>query len=271
MEHLIATWGYLAIFGLSIAQSACVPTSSELTFGFAGFLAYTGHFNVVEVIFVGATGELIGAYVAWAFGITGGRALVLRYGRYLRINESQLDKLQRWFERHPRWGVFASRLLPVVRNFVALAAGLGEVPALAFGVLTFLGSLVWDGGLTLLGYFVGSAWHHMVHTVTDVGYGVVVVVVVVALVLLILHRGASRSLRANPRPSSTAAPVDVGIRSGPSHLHSGSPRQPKIVLDDPSGYLTALTKIARAKPVLNQDVVREPGTSGRASRAQGEI
>jgi membrane protein DedA with SNARE-associated domain len=256
MEHLISTWGYLAIFLLSIAQSACVPTSSELTFGFAGFLAYTGHFNIIEVVIVGAIGELIGAYIAWAFGITGGRALVLRYGRYIRVDHEQLDRLQAWYERHPRWGVFASRLLPVVRNFVALAAGLAEVPPLAFGVLTLLGSLVWDGGLTLLGYSVGSAWQHMVHTVSDAGYGVVAIVVVVAALLLFMHRRASHATQSRRSSNSTQAaraqatemPVssDATVSVIVSSTESANSQSER---DDPTGYLTALSKLANAKAV----------------------
>lgn len=248
MEHLISTWGYLAIFLLSIAQSACVPTSSELTFGFAGFLAYTGHFNIVEVVVVGALGELIGAYIAWAFGMTGGRALVLRYGKYIRVDHEQLDRLQAWYERHPRWGVFASRLLPVVRNFVALAAGLAEVPPLAFGVLTLLGSLVWDGGLTLLGYSVGSAWQHMVHTVSDAGYAVVLLVVIVVAFLFMAHRKASGSRRraGDQRVPSSPEPV----RSSDEVALTPTASSTRADYSDPTGYLSALSKLARAKAVV---------------------
>jgi membrane protein DedA with SNARE-associated domain len=260
MEHLISTWGYLAIFLLSIAQSACVPTSSELTFGFAGFLAYTGHFNIVEVVIVGALGELIGAYIAWAFGITGGRALVLRYGKYIRVDQQQLDRLEGWYQRHPRWGVFASRLLPVVRNFVALAAGLAEVPPLAFGILTFLGSLVWDGGLTLLGYSVGSAWQHMVHTVSDAGYGAVILVVIVVALLYLLHRKATGPRNSRGSQSERLLDGHTQQRRAPLNSASSSDSEGELITtpavttlsvhDDPSGYLTALSKLAQAKAVI---------------------
>jgi len=249
MEHLISTWGYLAIFLLSIAQSACVPTSSELTFGFAGFLAYEGHFNILAVVIVGAVGELIGAYIAWAFGITGGRALVLRYGRLIRVEPAQLDRLEAWYARHPRWGVFASRLLPVVRNFVALAAGLAEVPPVIFGVLTFLGSLVWDGGLTLLGYSVGSAWARVAHTVSDAGYLAVALVVLVVVGLYLLHRratqGAAKGRRATPALRSKAS-TQRQARPKPSQP---APR----TTDDPTGYLGALARLSRARAVTNEE------------------
>jgi membrane protein DedA with SNARE-associated domain len=249
MEHLISTWGYLAILLLSIAQSACVPTSSELTFGFAGFLAYEGHFNILAVVIVGAVGELIGAYIAWAFGITGGRALVLRYGRLIRVEPAQLDRLEAWYARHPRWGVFASRLLPVVRNFVALAAGLAEVPPVLFGVLTFLGSLVWDGGLTLLGYSVGSAWARVAHTVSDAGYLAVALIVLIVAGLYLLHRRAAKGT-AEPRRAHTAAGSKAAAARQPR------PRRPqpaRRTADDPTGYLGALARLARARAVTPKE------------------
>ncbi len=195
MEHLISTWGYLAIFVLSILQSACVPTSSELTFGFAGFLAFEGHFSLPEVIVVGALGELIGGYIAWAVGLTAGRAVLARYGRLLRISPEMVDRLQAWYAKHPRWGVFATRLLPIVRNFVALTAGIAEVTPVRFGVLTFLGSLVWDGALALLGYSLGSTWAAMAHAVSDAGYVMVALVAVVVGVLYLLHRQTNKLVR----------------------------------------------------------------------------
>lgn len=249
MEHLISTWGYLAIFLLSIAQSACVPTSSELTFGFAGFLAYEGHFNILAVVIVGAVGELIGAYIAWAFGITGGRALVLRYGRLIRVEPAQLDRLEAWYARHPRWGVFASRLLPVVRNFVALAAGLAEVPPVLFGVLTFLGSLVWDGGLTLLGYSVGSAWARVAHTVSDAGYLAVALIVLIVAGLYLLHRRATKGT-AEPRRAHTAAGSKAAAARQPRPRR---PRPARRTADDPTGYLGALARLARARAVTPEE------------------
>jgi len=249
MEHLISTWGYLAIFLLSIAQSACVPTSSELTFGFAGFLAYEGHFNIVAIVIVGAVGELIGAYIAWAFGITGGRALVLRYGRLIRVEPAQLDRLEAWYARHPRWGVFASRLLPVVRNFVALAAGLAEVPPVLFGVLTFLGSLVWDGALTLLGYSVGSAWARVAHTVSDAGYLAVALIVLVVAGLYLLHRRATRAATSRHPMEKVATHASSSGRQPRSVRSQPAPR----TADDPTGYLGALARLAQAHAVTNEE------------------
>lgn len=201
--NLVSSFGYLAIFVLSVAQSCCVPTSSELTLGFAGALAATGHLNLVGAILVGATGEIVGAYIAWAIGRTAGRAIVDRFGKYVLLTHHDLDRAEAWYGRHPRWGVFGGRLVPVIRNFVALPAGVAEVPALRFGVLTAAGSLLWDGAMAGIGYGVGSRWHEIIHAFSDAGY-VLGALVVIAVVALIVHRW--RSFGAQTRAAAAAAP-----------------------------------------------------------------
>ncbi len=183
----VSSAGYTAIFVLSILQSACVPTSSELTLGFAGVLAAEGKLNLEAVILVGVAGEVIGAYIAWLVGRFWGRAFVDRYGRYILLSHRDLDRAERWYSRHERWGVFGSRLLPVVRNFVALPAGVAEVPLVRFGVLTAAGSLLWDGAMALIGYEVGGSYQKIMHGVSYAGY-LIGVVVVAAIAFVFWHR-----------------------------------------------------------------------------------
>ena len=183
----VSSSGYLAIFVLSVLQSCCVPTSSELTMGFAGVLAATGKLSLPGAILVGAAGELVGAYVAWMIGRTGGRAFVDRYGKYLLLTHADLDRAEAWYHRHGNWGVFGGRLLPVIRNFAALPAGVAEVPLVRFGVLTAAGSLIWDGAMALIGYGVGSSYHKIMKGFSDAGY-VLGAVVVIAVAVLIIHR-----------------------------------------------------------------------------------
>ncbi len=194
----VSSAGYTAIFLLSILQSACVPTSSELTLGFAGVLAAEGKLNLAAVIVIGAAGEVIGAYIAWVVGRYGGRAFVDRYGRYILLSHRDLDRAERWYARHERWGVFASRLLPVVRNFVALPAGVAEVPLVRFGILTAAGSLLWDGAMALIGYQVGSSYEKIMHGVSYAGY-VIAIVVVAAVAFVLWHRWQSYRSAVNPR------------------------------------------------------------------------
>jgi membrane protein DedA with SNARE-associated domain len=183
----VASSGYAAIFILSVLQSCCVPTSSELTLGFAGVLAAEGKLSLPAVIAFGAAGELVGALIAWAIGRSGGRAFVDRYGKYILVTHHDLDRAEAWYQRHERWGVFGSRLLPVIRNFVALPAGVAEVPIVRFAVLTALGSLIWDGAMAGIGYGVGSNWQSVMHGFSDAGY-VLGALAVIAIAFVIYHR-----------------------------------------------------------------------------------
>ncbi len=183
----VSSSGYVAIFILSVLQSCCVPTSSELTMGFAGVLAAEGKLSLPGAVVAGVLGELVGAYIAWLIGRTGGRAFVDRFGRYLLLTHADLDRAEAWYQRHGRWGVFGSRLLPVIRNFVALPAGVAEVPLGRFGVLTFFGSLLWDAAMALIGYGVGGSWKTVMHGFSDAGY-LLAVLAVLALAAVIYHR-----------------------------------------------------------------------------------
>ncbi len=185
--NFVESSGYIAIFLLSVLQSCCVPTSSELTLGFGGVLAAQGKLSLPGVIAAGVTGEVVGAYIAWIVGRTGGRAFVDRYGRYLLLTNKDLDKAEGWYQRHGRWGVFGSRLLPVVRNFVALPAGTAEVPIVRFGLLTLAGSLIWDSAMALIGYGLGTRWQSVMHGFSDAGY-LLAAVAVVAVAVFLVHR-----------------------------------------------------------------------------------
>ena len=186
-QHFVSSGGYAAIFLLSVMQSCCIPTSSEITLGLAGYLAYKGQLNLAAVIAVGAAGELVGAYIAWAVGRYGGRAFVDRYGKYVLLTHHDLDRAEGWFQRHERWGVFASRLIPVIRNFAAVPAGVAEVPLVRFGILTGAGSLIWDGAMAGIGYGVGSSYDKVMKGFSDAGY-VIAVVAVGVIAFGIWHR-----------------------------------------------------------------------------------
>jgi membrane protein DedA with SNARE-associated domain len=187
VTSLVASSGYAAIFLLSFLQSCCVPTSSELTLGFAGVLAAEGKLSLAAVIAVGVAGEVVGAYVAWFAGKKLGRGFVDRYGRYVLLSHADLDRAEAWYDRHPQWGVFGSRLVPVIRNFVAVPAGIAEVPPLRFGLLTAAGSLIWDGGMAAIGYGVGARWRTVMHGFSYAGY-LIAAICLLLLAVAIVHR-----------------------------------------------------------------------------------
>ncbi len=185
--HFVSSSGYLAVFALSILQSCCVPTSSELTLGFAGVLAAEGRLSLPGAVLAGVSGEVVGAYLAWMIGYYGGRAFVERYGRYVLMSTADLDRAEAWYSRHDRFGVFGSRLLPVIRNFVALPAGVAEVPLVRFGILTLLGSLLWDTAMALIGYEIGGSWREVMKGFSDAGY-LLGALVALAVVVFLWHR-----------------------------------------------------------------------------------
>ncbi|MGH8988286.1 MAG: VTT domain-containing protein [Acidimicrobiales bacterium] len=203
---LVASAGYGAIFVLCVLQSCCVPTSSELTLGFAGALAAQGKLSIAGVIVAGTLGEVVGAYIAWVVGRYAGRAAVDRFGKYLLLSHRDLDRAEAWYDRHRRFGVFGSRLLPVIRNFVALPAGIAEVPLVRFGVLTAAGSLLWDGAWAGIGYGVGVHWRSIASGFGDAGY-VLAAVAVVAIAFAVLHRYRSYK-------DATAGPGSVPVPAG---------------------------------------------------------
>jgi membrane protein DedA with SNARE-associated domain len=202
-DSFIKSYGYLAIFILSVAQSCCIPTSSELTMGFAGFLAYQHKLNLAAAIGIGAGGELVGAYIAWGIGRTLGRGIVDRYGKYLLLTHHDLDRAEQWYGRHERWGVFGSRLIPLIRNFVAIPAGVAEVPLVRFGLLTAAGSLIWDGAMAGIGYALAKQWTSVMHGFSDAGY-IIGVVAVLAIAFVIYHRYKSYREHAHDAPEGRA-------------------------------------------------------------------
>jgi membrane protein DedA with SNARE-associated domain len=225
---LVKSSGYLAIFVLSVLQSCCVPTSSELTLGFAGVLAAEGDLSLPGAIFVGAAGEVVGAYIAWFIGRWGGRSVVNRFGRYILLSHRDLDRAEGWYRRHSRWGVFGSRLVPIVRNFVALPAGVAEVPLVRFGLLTAAGSLIWDSAMALIGYEIGRSWRSILHGFTVAGYvlaALVVVVITVSLGRRYHSYKSATAARALGRHYS-GAPAGVHARGAPVSRTEVNPRGP---------------------------------------------
>jgi membrane protein DedA with SNARE-associated domain len=139
-------------------ESACIPLPSEIIMPFSGYLVYTGRFNLFAVGIAGAVGCVIGSLVAYWVGMYGGRPFIEKYGRCVLISLRDLDMADRWFERRGELIVFASRLLPVIRTFIAFPAGVARMNLGRFTVYTFLGSLPWCLALAYVGQKLGEEW-----------------------------------------------------------------------------------------------------------------
>ena len=167
-----------------VAESACIPVPSELIMTFGGALAATGKLNLALVVVMGAAGNVIGAYIAWAVGRTGGRALVLRYGKYIFLRAHDLERAEKWFAKRGQAAVFFGRLLPVVRTFISLPAGVAEMEPVRFGIYTLLGSVPFVGILAGLGYAAESNYNSIVKYVQDFGYLIGFVILIAIFVFL---------------------------------------------------------------------------------------
>jgi membrane protein DedA with SNARE-associated domain len=184
MESFLTHAGYIALVVFGFVEACCIPISSEITFGFAGVLAYQGHLNLILVIIIGSLAELAGSYVSYAVGRVGGRPLVERFGKYVLITRKDIDRAERFFAGRGSWVVLVGRMLPVIRAFTSIVAGLVEVPALTFGALCLVGTVLWATAFSLIGYELGSAWHSISRDVSIGGYVIVALVVVVVVGLI---------------------------------------------------------------------------------------
>jgi membrane protein DedA with SNARE-associated domain len=186
VQHLILTYGYLAIFLLMLAESACIPVPSEVTMLFGGALASGAlagtRLNIIAVVLAGTAGNVAGSYLAWAVGRWAGPAAVHRWGRHLRLTDHDIDRAQHWFERHGAASVFFGRLLPVIRTFISLPAGFAAMPPVRFGVYTVAGCLPWTAALASIGYAIGANWRHVANGFHGPTYAIAAGAVIAVLV-----------------------------------------------------------------------------------------
>ena len=155
---VISKSGYAGIALLMGIESACIPLPSEIIMPFAGYLVHLGQLKLFWVATAGAIGCNLGSVVAYWIGAYGGRPMVEKFGRYVLLNQHDLDRVTHYFEKYGGITVFSGRLLPVVRTFIALPAGIAKMPQLRFHLYTFLGSWPWCYVLAYAGMQLGEHW-----------------------------------------------------------------------------------------------------------------
>lgn len=219
MESFITSAGYAALILFGFLEACCIPISSEVTFGFAGVLAYQGKLNLALVIIIGSLAELAGSYASYYVGRKGGKPLVQRLGRYVLITESDISRAERFLVGRGAWSVPVGRMLPFVRAFVSIVAGLVDIPAVRFGVLSGIGTVIYAAVLSSIGYGVGSAWGSVNHGLTVATYAIVAVVVI-AIVGFVLYRLRQfrRENQAGGGQGRHAADSNQATRSGNSEV-----------------------------------------------------
>jgi membrane protein DedA with SNARE-associated domain len=155
---VIERLGYTGVFVAMGLESACIPLPSEVIMPFAGFVVWKGELTLIGVALAGTAGSLAGSLVAYSVGAYGGLPVLERYGKYVLIRKSELDRAHTWFGRYGESTVFVSRLLPIVRTFISLPAGVARMDVKKFSLYTVLGSLPWCFGLAYVGVLLGPHW-----------------------------------------------------------------------------------------------------------------
>ena len=192
ITHIISEWGYTGIVLLMAIESACIPLPSEIIMPFAGFLVFKGVFSWWGVATAGALGCVLGSIPAYYLGLWGGRAFILRYGRYVFLSAHDLERAEHWFARYGNWAVFWARLLPAIRTFIALPAGILRMPMLPFILYTFVGSWIWCAGLAYLGIQLGEHWKDIQPYFHPISYALL------AFITLVLIRHIAQSRHTHP-------------------------------------------------------------------------
>ncbi len=216
MQHFIASYGYAAIFVLMVAESACIPIPSELIMTFGGALAAGAvpgtSLNLVAVIIAGVAGNVTGSYIAWAAGRYGGQPALRRWGWRLRLDHD-LDRANRYFARYGPRAVLIGRVLPVVRTFISLPAGLVGMAPVRFGIYTTVGCIPWTAGLAYAGYAVGANWMSVVngfHGPTYFAAIMIVIALAIAVWRYARRRKAQDKSAAGQQPEAARMPAGPG-------------------------------------------------------------
>ncbi len=159
--HTIQGGGYWAVAGLMAIESANIPLPSEVIMPFSGYLVSQGTLNLWWTATAGAIGCVIGSIFSYWLGMIGGRPLIERFGKYVLISHKDLDRADRWFQKHGEAAIFFSRLLPVIRTFISFPAGIARMHFGRFVLYSFVGSFPWTLALAYLGVRLGQNWERI--------------------------------------------------------------------------------------------------------------
>jgi membrane protein DedA with SNARE-associated domain len=183
--HWINSIGYWGILLGMILESACIPIPSEVIMPFGGYLVLTGHLNILGVILIGTLGNILGSLIAYAIGYWGGKRFINRFGKYVFLSKKHLDSAEKWFDKRGEITVFVSRILPAIRTFISLPAGVARMNLVKFLTYTAIGSLIWSGILTYVGYALGKNWQNIQNILHPITYLVAVIVLVILVFLIV--------------------------------------------------------------------------------------
>jgi membrane protein DedA with SNARE-associated domain len=197
--HVIDAVGLAGVFLLMTAESACIPIPSEAIMLFAGFNVSEGKMTLFGIVAAGVLGNLTGSLIAYAVGYYG-RLELLERNRLIHINRRHLESADRWFERHGSATVFFTRMMPIVRTFISLPAGVARMPLARFVIFTVAGSIPWVLMLAIVGREVGSRWEDWRNYLHYADYAIVAVVVIALVYLVVRRRRGPAGWEPSPPP-----------------------------------------------------------------------
>lgn len=209
IQNWYMTLGYAGIVLAMAMESCLLPLPSEVIMPLAGAFTlaqFGARFNLVGVAFAGAIGCVLGSLVAYAIGAWGGRPFIYRYGKYLLISRHDFDLADRWFLRHGGAIAFFSRLLPVVRTYISLPAGIARMRIVTFVIYTFVGSLIWSGILAYVGQQLGARYDSL--STLFHGVDAVIIVLVVVSLALYIYRHVRQSRSGSADSANRTDPTD---------------------------------------------------------------
>jgi membrane protein DedA with SNARE-associated domain len=180
--------GLGGIFVLMLLESACIPIPSEATMLFAGFNVAEGHYSLLAITVVGSVANLAGSWLAYGLGYYGRVDLLEKHGSKLHVKKKHLDWADRWFERHGDATVFFTRMLPIIRTFISLPAGVAKMPFWRFSALTLAGCVPWVLMLGFIGREAGDKWEDWKDSLHYVDYAVLAAIVLGIVYLLVRRR-----------------------------------------------------------------------------------
>jgi membrane protein DedA with SNARE-associated domain len=207
--NVVGDLGLPGIFILMVLESACIPIPSEATMLFAGFNVDRGEYSLLAATLVASLANVVGSWIAYAVGYYGRVDLIEKHGHRLFIRKHHLEVADRWFERYGDATVFFSRLLPIVRTFISLPAGVAKMPFWRFTVLTFVGCVPWMFMLTFIGMKVGERWESWKDSLHYVDYAVAAAIVIGIAYLLVQRR------RRPPGAQTASGDRRAGTETGP--------------------------------------------------------
>lgn len=208
----LGLWG---IFILMVPESALIPIPSEATMLFAGFNVSRGNYSLWEAVLVGSVANVVGSWIAYGLGYFGRLDLIEKHGRKLHVHPHHIELTDRWFEKHGAATVFWARMLPIVRTFISLPAGVAKMPFWKFTAYTFLGCLPWMLMLALIGREAGDRWEDWKDKLHYVDYAVAAIIVLAVAYLGVRWLRDRRSGKNGgsddgvPAPTSSPDPADA--------------------------------------------------------------